>query len=162
MKCNECGKENPHRHDPDYMCGACIGKLVKYVKGKPIMMPVDEELGERFMAHEEPNPNQKTTIEPLLASKLLPPQKANDVQVGGDHYKKKTIEPWDYIIANNLGFLEGNAIKYITRHKEKNGVQDIDKAIHYLTKLKETLEKREIRAGKVEVPITRPAQGESL
>ena len=72
------------------------------------------------------------------------PQKANDVQVGGDHYKKKTIEPWDYIIANNLGFLEGNAIKYITRHKEKNGVQDIDKAIHYLTKLKETLTAKDL------------------
>ena len=63
------------------------------------------------------------------------PQKANDVQVGGDHYKKKTIEPWDYIIANNLGFLEGNAIKYITRHKSKNGIEDLKKAIHYIEKL---------------------------
>lgn len=132
MKCNGCGKENPHRHDPDYMCRACISDLVKYCEGRE------------------------------KQSMTTPPQKANDVQVGGDHYKKKTIEPWDYIIANNLGFLEGNAIKYITRHKEKNGVQDIDKAIHYLTKLKETLEAREIRAGKVEVPITRPAQGESF
>jgi hypothetical protein len=69
-----------------------------------------------------------------------PREKANEVQVGGDHYKSKAIEPWDYIISNNIGFLEGNAIKYITRHKEKNGVQDIDKAIHYLMKLKETLE----------------------
>jgi hypothetical protein len=61
--------------------------------------------------------------------------KANDIQHGGDHYKKKTIQPWDYIIANDLGFLEGNAIKYITRWKEKDGLQDLRKARHYLDKL---------------------------
>ena len=61
---------------------------------------------------------------------------ANEKQVGGKHYKI-AIEPWDFILANNLGFLEGNAIKYIVRHKQKNGIQDISKAIHYLEKLKE-------------------------
>ncbi len=74
---------------------------------------------------------------------IEPTQSANAIQHGGDHYKQKAIEPWDYIIANNLGFLEGNAIKYITRHKTKNGIQDIDKAIHYLQKLKETLQHAE-------------------
>lgn len=34
MKCNECGKENPHRHDPDYLCAACISNLVKYCEEK--------------------------------------------------------------------------------------------------------------------------------
>lgn len=61
---------------------------------------------------------------------------ANEKQVGGKHYKI-AIEPWDFILANDLGFLEGNAIKYIVRHKQKNGIQDISKAIHYLEKLKE-------------------------
>ena len=62
---------------------------------------------------------------------------ANANQIGGDHYAKRTIQPWDYIIANNIGFLEGNAIKYLTRWKEKGGVQDIEKAQHYIEKLLE-------------------------
>ena len=60
---------------------------------------------------------------------------ANDMQVGGDHYMDKAIQPWDYIVSNNLGFLEGNIVKYITRWKDKNGVNDLRKAQHYLAKL---------------------------
>lgn len=62
---------------------------------------------------------------------------ANETQVGGDHYKSKAIQPWDFIISNGLGFLEGNAVKYITRHNQKGGRKDIEKAIHYLEKLLE-------------------------
>lgn len=51
------------------------------------------------------------------------------------HYKKKTIEPWDYVAANDLGFFEGNVVKYVTRWREKNGVEDLQKAIDYLNKL---------------------------
>jgi hypothetical protein len=47
----------------------------------------------------------------------------------------KAIQPWDFIIANNLGYLEGNIIKYVTRHKEKGGIEDLKKAQHYLQKL---------------------------
>ena len=61
--------------------------------------------------------------------------KANDHQVGGSHYKDRAIEPWDYIIANDIGFLEGNVVKYVTRYKEKNGIKDLEKARHYLDKL---------------------------
>ena len=60
---------------------------------------------------------------------------ANDVQIDGEHYKSKTIQPWDFAVANNLGFLEGNVVKYVTRYKEKNGVRDLLKARHYLDKL---------------------------
>jgi len=63
---------------------------------------------------------------------------ANDVQMGGNHYVLKAIQPWDFIIANNLGYLEGNIIKYVTRHKEKGGIEDLKKAQHYLQKLIET------------------------
>lgn len=63
---------------------------------------------------------------------------ANDKQIAGSHYKKNGIQPWDYVIANNLGYLEGSAIKYITRWKDKNGIDDIRKAIHFLEKLIET------------------------
>jgi hypothetical protein len=65
---------------------------------------------------------------------------ANEKQIGGNHYKDKAIEPWDFIVANNLGFLEGNIIKYIARYKEKNGVEDLKKAKHYLEKLIEVTE----------------------
>lgn len=60
---------------------------------------------------------------------------ANEIQVGGDHYKLKTIQPWDFIAANNLGFFEGNIVKYITRWRDKAGVDDLRKAKHYLEKL---------------------------
>jgi len=52
-------------------------------------------------------------------------------QVGGDHYQTK-IPPIDYIHENKLTFIEGNVIKYVSRHRNKNGAEDIKKAIHYL------------------------------
>lgn len=60
---------------------------------------------------------------------------ANDKQVGGTHYAEKAIQPWDYIVANKLGYLEGNVVKYISRWKEKGGVDDLRKVIHYTEKL---------------------------
>jgi hypothetical protein len=60
---------------------------------------------------------------------------ANNVQIAGTHYSEKSIQPWDYIVANQLGYLEGNIIKYISRYKEKGGIQDLRKAQHYIEKL---------------------------
>jgi hypothetical protein len=57
-------------------------------------------------------------------------------QTGGTHYEEKSIQPFAYIKANELDFFEGNVIKYTTRHKSKNGVEDIQKAIDYLTYMK--------------------------
>lgn len=57
---------------------------------------------------------------------------ALDVQVSGDHYKKKAIQPVEYIHANGLGFCEGNVVKYVTRWRDKGGVGDLEKARHYL------------------------------
>lgn len=51
-------------------------------------------------------------------------------EVGGEHYKM-AIEPWDFIQANGLGFDEGNIVKYASRHKQKNGTEDIKKIISY-------------------------------
>lgn len=55
-----------------------------------------------------------------------------DKQVGGSHYKDKGIQPIIYIHANNLGFCEGNVVKYVTRWREKNGIADLEKAKHYI------------------------------
>lgn len=51
------------------------------------------------------------------------------------HYQKQPIQVWDFVLRNKLGFLEGNVIKYVTRHKDKNGLADLHKAKHYLDKL---------------------------
>lgn len=60
---------------------------------------------------------------------------ANNNQVGGDHYKKKAIQTWDYIAANQIPYLEGNIIKYVSRWRDKGGIKDLEKARHYLDKL---------------------------
>ncbi len=52
-------------------------------------------------------------------------------QIAGNHYKDLAIEPIQYILANNLSYCCGNALKYITRNKESR-VDDLKKAIHYL------------------------------
>lgn len=55
-----------------------------------------------------------------------------DKQVDGNHYKSMVIQPVEFIHANNLGYFEGNVIKYVSRWRNKNGVADLQKAIHYL------------------------------
>lgn len=53
-----------------------------------------------------------------------------DVQVGGGHYKKYKVQPVEYAMANNLNYCQANAVKYVTRYKDKGGVEDLRKAIH--------------------------------
>ena len=72
--------------------------------------------------------------------------RAGTQQVGGDHYKTKTIQPWDVIDtfphAEAIGFYRGNAIKYLMRAGSKTdnpARQDYEKALHYIEKLLETL-----------------------
>ena len=58
--------------------------------------------------------------------------KSTEYQEGGDHYQKMAIQPIDYIMQNNLGFCEGNIVKYVTRWRDKAGVQDLLKARQYI------------------------------
>ena len=69
--------------------------------------------------------------------------KAINKQVGGNHYKEMAEQPIEFITANQLGFCEGNAIKYICRYKAKGGAEDIEKAIHYLQILKESIAEKD-------------------
>lgn len=55
-------------------------------------------------------------------------------QVGGNHYDMP-IPPVEYIYKNKLGFMEGNVVKYVSRHRQKNGKQDLEKAKHYIDML---------------------------
>ena len=59
-------------------------------------------------------------------------------QTGGDHYKRMNIQPVEYITANELSYLQGNVIKYISRYKNKNGKEDLEKAKHYIDLIIET------------------------
>ena len=54
-----------------------------------------------------------------------------DRQVGGKHYKTFRIQPYEFISKNNLSFFQGNVVKYVCRYKDKNGIQDLEKIIHY-------------------------------
>lgn len=68
---------------------------------------------------------------------------ALDKQVGGAHYKDRKIQPVEFIHANSLGFCEGNVVKYVTRWRSKNGLDDLYKAAHYLELLIELERKNE-------------------
>lgn len=55
---------------------------------------------------------------------------ALDIQIGGDHYIQYKIQPIEYSFHNNLNFLQGSIVKYITRYKLKNGKEDLHKIKH--------------------------------
>lgn len=56
-------------------------------------------------------------------------------QVAGSHYKELPIQPVEYVYRNGIGFFEGNVIKYVTRWRDKGGIDDLEKAKHYLEML---------------------------
>lgn len=58
-----------------------------------------------------------------------------DDSINPNHYNSHTIEPWDFICANRFDYLEGCVIKYISRHRKKNGLQDLKKAQAYINKM---------------------------
>lgn len=89
--------------------------------------------GNRYQWHQKDE-----YISPLPAPPVKEEKKQSERQVGGDHYKNKGgLQPIDVIDAWELDFYEGSALKYLARHKRKNGAEDLDKAIHYLQLLKE-------------------------
>jgi hypothetical protein len=59
--------------------------------------------------------------------------KANEKQIGGDHYKS-SIQHWDYVIANDLDYFQAQITKYVTRWRKKGGIKDLEKALHFLEK----------------------------
>ena len=73
-----------------------------------------------------------------------------DTQVGGSHYKDMKIQPSEFINKNELQFAEGNAIKYICRHGSKGGLQDLEKAKHYIDMIIERDYEDESKNGSVD------------
>lgn len=82
----------------------------------------------------------------LISSKKKEEQGALAVQVGGGHYKDLKIQPIEYAMANNLNFCQGNVVKYITRYKAKNGLEDLKKVKHYVDLLIEIEYAEQIKA----------------
>lgn len=69
---------------------------------------------------------------------------ANDKQVAGDHYKKYgNLQPWDVVIEWKMGYLDGTALKYLARWKDKGGIDDLKKAIHFIEKQIEVAESKQ-------------------
>lgn len=58
---------------------------------------------------------------------------ANSRQVGGSHYKSE-IQHWDFVVANELDYFQGQITKYVSRWRKKNGIADLEKAKHFLDK----------------------------
>lgn len=75
---------------------------------------------------------QITTVPPRSIKNVV--QEGHQDRVSPEHYKTP-IQPWDFIVSNALGFLEGNIIKYVCRYLKKDGLKDLYKARHYLDKL---------------------------
>jgi len=93
---------------------------------KEIYVP-SEKVNNIFMSEDKPlNCLERKYIEenPREQGKAL------DVQIGGNHYKKYKIQPMEYAMKNNLNACQFNIVKYVTRYKDKNGLDDLKKAKH--------------------------------
>ena len=104
---------------PDYV------KRIEELRELGVATEVDPETGESIKRAVAPEPVETSPL-------------SKDFQVGGDHYSKLTIQPWDVMRETMshegfCGFLHGNVIKYVMR--DKNGVEDLKKAQHYLSVL---------------------------
>ena len=91
-----------------------------------------------FIDDEPQNATESRTSNKNISVHTNPQQDANNAtnanawqsQVGGDHYKKLKIQPMEYALANKLDYAQANVVKYVTRHADKNGKEDLLKAIH--------------------------------
>lgn len=115
-RCNDCGHIGGHHS----WCG------VKWKEEKPV----------------DPYPNTQRRLNEIKEVWQKPSFTSGYDAVNPPHYSRRAIEPWDYVAVNKLGYFEGNAIKYITRWRDKNGITDLRKAIRFLEKLIEVEEGR--------------------
>ncbi|HEY1248008.1 MAG TPA: DUF3310 domain-containing protein [Nitrososphaera sp.] len=61
--------------------------------------------------------------------------KANERQVGGDHYQGASVQHWDFVLMHQIPYMEAQIIKYVMRWRSKDGIIDLVKAQHFLEKL---------------------------
>ena len=133
-------KHCPHRINvstyasTEYIHGPC--------KGEPVSNP-DPNAWQCGDCGEAPIPSDldwcpKCAEEHETSEAELRAKSANNaklIQVGGEHYIKYAIQPWDIIDCYGMSFYEGSALKYLLRYRDKNGIEDLKKARHYIDKL---------------------------
>lgn len=115
------------------------------------LVAVDEGAGDVVVGGVEEGPvsgAEVTAAVKAALDEMRAKGRAEAVQVGGDHYRRLAVQPWEAMEAwlspdEFAGFLRGNVIKYMARFRDKGGVEDVRKARHYLNKLIELLEATE-------------------
>lgn len=131
---------NPKNNDSMYLGGEADWKQMwpKYdeVNGLPSSKLFQPTFSDVFPIPTGPHPTLKKAFLDRLNGKEQP-KPAIERQVGGSHYKDKgsSMQPWAIIDAWGLDFYGGNVLKYILRAKHKGGLEDLQKARHYLDKM---------------------------
>ena len=99
-----------------------------------LMSMADEARTQKREEERTKEPESPSQDEPAVGNSLSPGQALAEVldgvQVGGNHYKNRGIQPFQYSMENGLSAAAHNVIKYVTRHADKGKHQDLDKAIH--------------------------------
>lgn len=112
----------------------------KFKVAMPMVYKIRKEEHADFIERSNASiPSEVTGNSPI---RFVPSNKADDLQIGGDHYKNMGVQPWKAMESwltpeQFAGFLRGNAIKYLARCDAKGGLDDIKKARHYIDKLVE-------------------------
>ena len=117
-----------------------LDKTIQYFGGASVLMPVGAQTfvtyvnvtGEVVEIDKDIYSYHADDLT-LVKNEVLETQVYNPLvaQEGGGHYKDRGIQPLEYTMQNNLSFCEGNVVKYISRYKSKNGIEDLAKVIHY-------------------------------
>ena len=75
---------------------------------------------------------KKTVMNMSIKNEVKFEDRGTSIQIGGNHYSKMAIQPIEFIHKNELSFIQGNIIKYVCRYKSKGGIEDLQKAKHYI------------------------------
>ena len=122
-------------------CSDAIKELLDGMRLVNVPSAVEHYVGKLHMLTDNADPKVRIHVEEEIyaARKRVGslPQTANETQVAGEHYRTP-IQHWDYVLANDLGYFEGQITKYVTRWRKKNGLEDLRKARHFLDKLIES------------------------
>jgi len=133
----------------DNVCSKCSGKFETDIarkrgtcfncrpKKKKKKLSVDTDTLQEAMHSPEivDAPDPEPEWAQSLPDDIQPEKQPLDVQVGGGHYKDMVIQPVEFNQKNQLNFCEGSVVKYISRHRQKNGLQDLEKAKHFIDML---------------------------
>lgn len=131
--CNTCLVFNPDKPGATDNWQAIDGGAQPIIHHERVKAGACEKHNAVFLSDECPH----CAAEKLLPGGILKASSALDVQIGGSHYKGMKIQPAEFIHANGIGYFEGAVIKYVSRWRAKNGIEDLKKAQHYIALLVE-------------------------